>query len=582
MLRQLKFSNLINVSKWLSLSTTTIPPQSEIVENKPRQQSLKRNSVQPLCNCDDPLMLSPCTKSTKCQYRVKQTPVFIRTYGCQMNKNDTSIIGAILKEYDYTIVDDDTKAEIVLLMTCAIRDSAESKIWVKLRELKKRKQNKDDPLKQVGILGCMAERLKEKVLQLSSGSVDIVAGPDAYRDLPRLFASNRLNNEKAINCLLSFDETYSDIRPITENTDSTAFVSITRGCDNLCSFCIVPFTRGKERSRPIGTILDEVRDIHKLGIKEVTLLGQNVNSYRDLATQPFDIGRLDLVDKIKEKAQTAGGFKTVYKPRTKGLTFDILLEETAKIGPELRVRFTSPHPKDFTDDVIKVIAKYPNICKCVHLPAQSGSNKVLERMRRGYTKEAYLDLVANLRASVKDIAITSDFISGFCGETEQDHQDTIDLIKQVDYTYIFAFAYSMRDKTHAYHTMKDDVETEVKMRRTHEVQTLFRSMADILNAKLIGTKQLILVEGSSRKSDEDFQGRIDTNIKTIIPKTKIYSDVVKQEVPIKPGDYVVCEILKAGSQTLIGRPLYITTQADYFNNQYEQKDDSLMSNICQE
>lgn len=530
---------------------------------QPKIGVVQASSIEPLCNCDDGTTLHKCTKSAKCQFRVDQVPVYIKTYGCQMNENDTAIVAAILREYGYRIVVDDSEAEIQLLMTCAIRESAEAKIWTKLHQLKQLKTSKSHPLKQVGLLGCMAERLKDKVLSMSSGSVDIVAGPDAYRDLPRLFSVNKLTQEKAINCLLSFDETYSDIRPVTSVNDVTSYVSITRGCDNLCSYCIVPFTRGRERSRPLTTILDEVRSLLAKGIKEVTLLGQNVNSYRDLMTPPESIGRMDLIEIVDDKEKFVEGFKTVYKPRTRGLSFDVLLEEVAKISPELRVRFTSPHPKDFTDQVIDVMSRYPNICRCIHLPAQSGSDRILEKMRRGHTKQAYLELVKRLRDSMPQLAITSDFISGFCGETEEDHEETMDLIRQVKYNYIFAFPYSMRDKTHAYHNLKDDLAHEIKVRRVKEIIDLFRSQATEINNRLIGTHQLVLVDTPSRRTDENWRGRVDTNVKTILPKCELPSRIDGSTRQIQIGDYVVCLITEANSQTLHAKPLYITSQCDY-------------------
>lgn len=527
--------------------------------------------VEPLCNCDNSSILHKCSKSSRCQYRVKETPVYIKTYGCQMNENDTSIVAAILQDYGYTVTSNEEQAEIYLLMTCAIRDSAEQKIWGKLYCLKHNKQSSNHPLKQIGLLGCMAERLKQKVLE-GPDSVDIVAGPDAYRDLPRLFAVNKLTQEKAINCLLSFDETYSDIRPVTSLNDVMAYVSITRGCDNLCSYCIVPFTRGRERSREITTIIDEVKSLFERGIREVTLLGQNVNSYRDIATNPETIERHDLIERTRDKMQPAEGFTTVYKPRTKGITFDILLEEVAKISPELRIRFTSPHPKDFTDDVIDVISRYPNISKCVHLPAQSGSDKILAKMRRGYTKQSYLDLVTRMRESIPNLSLTSDFIAGFCDETEADHEDTIDLIRKVKYNYIYSFPYSMRDKTHAFHKFDDNVDKETKIRRASEINDLFREQATNWNNCLIGSTQLVLIESESRRSSEDWKGRVDTNVKTIVPKSKVLSTHDGDERLIKPGDYVACKITDANSQTLKAIPLYITTQADYYYGNLKNSD----------
>lgn len=545
--------------------------------NTRRPQAGVTKQTEILCSCDDPNELRKCSKSSKCQYRVDQVPVFIRTYGCQMNENDSSIVASILQEYGYKLVENDTKAEIQLLMTCAIRESSESKIWVKLKELGRLKNDPSHPLRQVGLLGCMAERLKQKLLE-TTNSVEIVAGPDAYRDLPRLFSINKLSNEKAINCLLSFDETYSDIRPVTNLNDVTSFISITRGCDNLCTYCIVPFTRGRERSRPLPTILDEVRNLIGRGIREVTLLGQNVNSYRDLVTQPADIGRADLDCQSPIKEHTAEGFRTVYKPRTKGLGFDVLLEEVAKISPELRIRFTSPHPKDFTDDVIEVMRRHSNIARCIHLPAQSGSDSVLERMRRGYTKRAYLDLVGRLKAAMPDLAITSDFITGFCGETDEDHAETIDLIKQVRYNFVYVFPYSERDKTTAYHKLDDDVPHQKKVERVMEIHSLFREQAAQFNCNLIGSTQLVLVESDSLKSKEDWQGRTDNNIKTIVPKTKVIDlrDGIVRD--IEPGDYVACQVTSANSQTLKAKAIFLTTQADYFNPDIKELVDIRLTN----
>uniref|UniRef100_A0A6G1SIC2 CDK5 regulatory subunit-associated protein 1 n=1 Tax=Aceria tosichella TaxID=561515 RepID=A0A6G1SIC2_9ACAR len=560
-----------------SSSTNSRPDLRHFLRNTPRSQETSSRSqagitkqTELLCSCDNPNELRKCSKSEKCQYKVDQVPVYVRTYGCQMNESDTKVVTSILQDYGYRIVTDASQAEIQLLMTCAIRESAENKIWAKLRELKRRKGDPIDPLRQVGLLGCMAERLKEKVLE-TDNSVDIVAGPDAYRDLPRLFAINSMTNEKAINCLLSFDETYSDIRPVTSINEVTSFISITRGCDNLCSYCIVPFTRGRERSRPLPTILDEIMNLMDKGIKEVTLLGQNVNSYRDIDTSPSIIGRPDLNELIKTKETPADGFTTVYKPRQRGITFDILLEEVAKISPELRIRFTSPHPKDFTDDVIDVMARYPNIARCIHLPAQSGSNSVLQKMRRGYTRESYLDLVDRLKTAIPKLAITSDFITGFCGETADDHDQTIDLIKRVKYNFVYVFPYSERTKTTAYHRYDDDVPHETKIERVKEIYALFRDQAAQLNHELIGTTQLVLIESDSLRSTNDWQGRTNQNIKTIVPKRNILDIETNQIRPARPGDYVACRVLDTNAQTLKAEPLIITTQArdgSYLDRQY--------------
>lgn len=556
------FSRLIN--------TQTNKKDADI----PKRNIVSRTSVEPMCSCDEPGILQKCSKSNKCQYRVNHVPVYIKTYGCQMNLNDAAIVASIMKEFGYNIIEEEYQAEIVILMTCSIRDSAESKVWSKIYHLKSFKENKNEKLKQIGLLGCMAERIKEKALDPLEGSVDIVAGPDAYRDLPRLFGLNRVSKEKAVNCLLSFDETYSDIRPVTNIGDVSSFVSITRGCDNLCSYCIVPFTRGRERSRTIGTIIEEIKDLISKGIKEVTLLGQNVNSYRDLLTPPESLQRTDLYDLIETKKSPAEGFKTVYKPRTRGISFDILLEEIAKLSPELRIRFTSPHPKDFTEDVIDVMAKYPNICRCIHLPAQSGSDQVLDRMRRGYTRQAYYDLVDRIRAKIPEMNFTTDIIVGFSGETEQDHIATLELIDRIKYNYVFAFPYSSRAKTHAYYKYPDNVDDDTKRRRTGEVLRLFREQVLEMNSKLIGSKELVLVESVSKRSKSCWKARTSGNSKTIIPKFDLIDTSLDELRPIQLGDYVVCEIEQVTSESFQAMPLYLTTQEEYLNTQINRNTQS--------
>ena len=311
---------------------------------------------------------------------------------------------------------------MVFLMTCAIRENAENKVWHKLRELERAKRS--GTLKQFGLLGCMAERLKTKVLE-EIPAIDVIAGPDSYRHLPKLLAVNSLTGQNAVNVLLSLDETYSDVLP--QNTSRTsAYVSITRGCNNMCSYCIVPYTRGRERSRAIDTILKEVQHYTDAGVKEIILLGQNVNSYRDTSVDSQNYSSCEA--QISGKIKLADGFKTIYKLKSGGIGFDVLLDLVAQVNPEVRIRFISPHPKDFTDDVLHVIARHHNIAKGLHLPAQSGSNIVLERMRRGYTKEAYLALVDRIRNIIPGCGINSDFICGFCGETDEDHRHTVDLV----------------------------------------------------------------------------------------------------------------------------------------------------------
>jgi tRNA-N(6)-(isopentenyl)adenosine-37 thiotransferase enzyme MiaB len=363
--------------------------------------------------------------------------VFFDVYGCQMNVNDTEIVWAVLKKQNYQKTETLEEADVILIMTCSIREGAEIKIWnrlVHLKHLKKKRSKKLEQI-QIGILGCMAERLKTKIIE-QEREVDIIAGPDSYKDLPRLLALGK-NGVSAINVLLSLDETYASVMPIKLDQNSvTAYVSIMRGCDNMCTYCIVPFTRGKERSRPIDSIEREVRTlVEEQGIKEVTLLGQNVNSFRDLSKEP----------QIADSVAVVPGFKTVYKTKLGGLRFAELLERVANVSPELRIRFTSPHPKDFPKSVLDVVSRYRNICNSLHVPAQSGSSTVLDRMRRGYTREAYIELIKQVRKILPDVSLSSDFICGFCGETEEEFEETLTLIDEVKYNVAFLFPYSMRE-----------------------------------------------------------------------------------------------------------------------------------------
>ncbi|KRT81134.1 hypothetical protein AMK59_5777, partial [Oryctes borbonicus] len=485
--------------------------------------------------------------------------VYFDVHGCQMNLNDTEIVWSILKSQNFLKTNNLYDADVVLIMTCAIREGAETKIWNKLENLKgirnKKLENGGSKM-QIGILGCMAERLKEKILE-KERTVDIIAGPDSYKDLPRLLALTE-NNQSAINVLLSLDETYADIMPVRLNENSvTAFVSIMRGCDNMCTYCIVPFTRGRERSRPISSILDEVKYLSDLGVKEITLLGQNVNSYRYLPN----------IDNPELKATTtnlAKGFKTVYKTKIGGIRFADLLEKVADVNPEIRIRFTSPHPKDFPDEVLQLIQDKPNICQSLHLPAQSGNSNVLERMRRGYTREAYLELVNRIREILPHVALSSDFICGFCGETEEEFQDTLSLIETVKYNTAYLFPYSMREKTTAHRRYQDDVPKHIKQQRVDRMVHLHRSIVKTLNRQKIGQLQLLLVEGRSKRSKLHLAGRNDANIKVIFPN----GEIPVQESSglcrgVKPGDYIVVQINDITSQVLKGIPLYHTTLTEF-------------------
>ncbi|GFT42274.1 mitochondrial tRNA methylthiotransferase CDK5RAP1 [Nephila pilipes] len=485
--------------------------------------------------------------------------IYVETYGCQMNVSDTEVIYSILKQSGFEIVKDINDTDVIFIMTCAIREGAEQKIWSRLNYFKtlKRKHDAFYPHKlKIGVLGCMAERLKRKLIEKEK-IVDIVAGPDSYKDLPNLL-SLADEGQKAVNVMLSADETYADIMPLRINEKSkSAFISIMRGCDNMCTFCIVPFTRGRERSRPVSSILDEVKYLSDQGIKEITLLGQNVNSYRDLSTD------------IDSEMILSPGFKTVYKKRTGGLLFADLLDKVSDINPEIRIRFTSPHPKDFPDEVLHVINSKPNICKLLHMPAQSGNSEVLQRMRRGHTREAYLELINHIKKIIPNVAFTSDFICGFCDETEEAHRDTLSLIKEVKYEFAYVFPYSMRQKTHAYYDLKDNVPEEVKKRRAEEAHSVFRDCAVELHKKEIGNYHLIQVIGPSKRSESDWSGRNDWNTKVIYPQIPIpiEKDSNNCHLPC-PGDYIVVQIHDCSSQVLKGKALYHTTLQEFYRNSF--------------
>lgn len=482
--------------------------------------------------------------------------VYFDVFGCQMNVNDTEVVWSILQSSGYCKVNTPQEADVILVMTCAIRENAEGKVWQRLnlyRSLKQtNKKSRTFPLK-IGILGCMAERLKQSLLEKEK-ALDLVAGPDSYKDLPRLLALT-YSNQTAINVLLSLDETYADITPVRLNEGSvSAFVSIMRGCDNMCSYCIVPFTRGRERSRPMQSILDEVRALSDQGVKEVTLLGQNVNSYRDTSVKSHALAT-PLVD----------GFRTVYKTKQGGVRFSELLDQVSRIDPNMRVRFTSPHPKDFPDEVLHLVRERHNICKLLHLPAQSGNSEVLERMRRGYTREAYLTLVDKIRTIIPGVSLSSDFIAGFCGETEAQFADTLSLLEIVKYRVAYLFAYSMREKTTAHRRYQDSVPSDVKGNRVYQMDVTFRQHASLLNAQSVGSVQLVLVEGRSRKHQSQLSGRIDANIKVNFDAEhqSLISWDGESSRPIKPGDYVAMMITGSTSQALQGVPLYHTTLQTY-------------------
>ncbi|KAK4741454.1 hypothetical protein SAY87_025042 [Trapa incisa] len=503
--------------------------------------------------------------------------IYHETYGCQMNINDMEIVLSIMKDAGYSeVVDAPESAEIIFINTCAIRDNAEQKVWQRLnyfwflkRQWKKNvasgRSDSSRPPK-VAVLGCMAERLKDKILDADK-MVDVVCGPDAYRDLPRLLEEVDAG-QKGMNTILSLEETYADINPIRISKNSvSAFVSVMRGCNNMCSFCIVPFTRGRERSRPVESIVREVAELEKEGVKEVTLLGQNVNSYNDMS---------GLENEVESGAnwEFSEGFSSMCKVKKMGLRFADLLDRLSIEFPEIRFRYTSPHPKDFPDELLYIMRDRHNVCKYIHLPAQSGSSSVLERMRRGYTREAYLDLVQKIRSIVPDVGISSDFICGFCGETEEDHQDTLSLVNTVGYDMAYMFAYSMREKTHAHRNYTDDVPEQVKQRRLTELIETFRESTGKCYDSQVGTTQLVLVEGPNRRDpDMELIGKSDrfhrVSFKNI-PLLDRSDESAGKRNPVV-GDYVEVRILKSTRASLHGEAIAITRMSLYYNVHAEEE-----------
>lgn len=413
--------------------------------------------------------------------------LYIESYGCAMNFSDSEIIASILEKDGFTTINSDKDADVIFLNTCAIRDNAENRIWTRLQDLKHLK--KKNPNLVVGVLGCMAERIKTKLLDQEK-LVDIVVGPDAYRDLPALLEKVE-DGHKAVNVLLSREETYGEITPVRLNTNGiNAFISIMRGCDNMCSFCVVPFTRGRERSRDAHSIVAEATDLVKKGYKEVTLLGQNVDSYK--WTNPED--------------------------ESQKVNFAQLLEMVALVSPDLRVRFSTSHPKDITDEVIYAIAKYENICNYIHLPIQSGSSRILDLMNRTYDREWFMERTNKIREIIPDCGISTDVITGFCTETEEDHQETLSIMEWAQFDFSYMYFYSERPGTLAARKYEDDVPLDVKKRRLQEVIDLQHKISKKKNATYIGNTYKVLIEGESKKSGDDYKGRNDQNVTVIFPK----------------------------------------------------------------
>ncbi|MFN3803226.1 tRNA (N6-isopentenyl adenosine(37)-C2)-methylthiotransferase MiaB [Belliella pelovolcani] len=461
-------------------------------------------------------------KTTEDENTGKSKKLYIESYGCQMNFSDSEIVASIMKENGFDTTSDFEQADVIFLNTCSIREKAELTVRKRLSQFNAIKRNK--PEMTIGVLGCMAERLKEKLLE-EEQIVDVVVGPDAYRDLPNLVATAEDGN-KGVNTFLSREETYADISPVRLNSNGvSAFISIMRGCDNMCSFCVVPFTRGRERSRDPHSIVREAQDLFDKGFKEVTLLGQNVDSYK---WSPEENNKARLNKKEGEVTEV--------------VNFANLLEMVALISPQLRVRFSTSHPKDITDEVLYTMKKYDNICKYIHLPVQSGNSRILELMNRTYDREWYLERVAKIREILgEECGISSDMIAGFCTETEEEHQETLTMMDIVKYDFSYMFYYSERPGTLAAKKYKDDIPLDVKKRRLNEIIDKQNKLSEERNKLDIGKVQEILIEGESKRSNEQLKGRNSANKVVIIDKGNF-----------KKGDYVTVKITDCTPATLFG------------------------------
>lgn len=476
------------------------PVMIDLIENKVHDESRQGEAYQPFAGDEN-------------RYSKK---FYIESYGCQMNFSDSEIVASILNNEGFGATRNCEEADLVLLNTCSIREKAEQTVRKRLTEFKKIKESKPGML--IGMLGCMAERLKAKLLE-EEKLVDIVVGPDAYRSLPALIEEAE-TGQKAVNVLLSREETYADISPVRLNSNGvSAFISIMRGCNNMCSFCVVPFTRGRERSRDYTSILNEAQSLFDKGYREVTLLGQNVDSY-SLPLTPSG----------------GGGMARFF-------SFANLLEAVAQISPLLRVRFSTSHPKDITDDVLHIMAKYENICRYIHLPVQSGSTRVLQLMNRTYTREWYMAKVNRIREIMPDCGISSDIIAGFCTETEEDHQDTLKIMQHSRYDMSYMFIYSERPGTLAERRYKDDVPDDIKKRRLTEIVELQNKLSLQSNKADIGKTFKVLIEGNSKRSDNDWMGRNTQNKVIVFPKGNHN---------LQKGGYVFVKVNDCTQATLLG------------------------------
>ena len=630
-------SSSLSASRWWwSSKAAALTSHRQNVVFAPKESSLRSSSSSSSANNGG----GGGGGALKPRQRRKRT-VHVETYGCQMNVSDSEVVASVLTAHGYELVDFTTQRaafgennattttttnmpEVILVNTCAIRDKAEERVKTRLRQFRSMKSQVPPPHDSssslvvgatttttksanntnanatviIGVLGCMGERIKGELLKKDAKGArlaDIVAGPDSYRDLPRLIENAILSNSSSsrkekkgeriirddtdgntspssrkrfepkitetMNVELSTTETYSEIFPMrrgrVEDMSTSAFVTIQRGCDNMCAFCIVPFTRGRERSRDSASIVEEAKKrFYEENAREIVLLGQNVNSYSDKTCSAEESPSSTTITAAKTNAVYAEGFKSVYVPiRNQDYDFAKLLKDVCAISPELRVRFTSPHPKDFPDNLLQTIAKTPNASKLLHMPAQSGSTSVLERMNRGYSREAYLNLIDKAKAIIPDVAFSSDFISGFCGETEEEHEDTISLLKQVQYEQAFTFAYSLREKTAASKKLTDDVPEETKQRRLAEVIETFREVAKEKAKGEIGKTHLVLVEGVSKRDDTKATGRADNGKRVVF---------MNEDEKSKKGEYAEVRIREAGVNTLIGDFVKKTTAKAFY------------------
>ncbi|MDP3466830.1 MAG: MiaB/RimO family radical SAM methylthiotransferase [Daejeonella sp.] len=458
--------------------------------------------------------------------------LYIESYGCAMNFSDSEIVASIMQGMGFETTSQYKEADVIFINTCSIRDNAEQRVRNRLREFGAAKSKR--PGMTIGVLGCMAERLKSKFLE-EEKLVDLVIGPDSYRDLPNLIAKSD-DGIRGVNVILSREETYADISPVRLNSNGiSAFVSIMRGCDNMCSFCVVPFTRGRERSRDPHSIVQEARELFKIGYREVILLGQNVDSYKwEASPQPSPKEKEPDISLSPLLRRGVGG---------EALNFAGLLERVAQIDPLLRVRFSTSHPKDITDEVLQTMNKYENICNHIHLPVQSGNSRVLELMNRTYTREWYIERINTIKNLIPDCAVSSDIIIGFCTETEEEHQDTLSLMDYAQFDFAYMYTYSERPGTLAAKRFEDDIPEAVKTRRFNEI--LKKQQECSLNRlqQHIGKTHKVLIDGFSKKSDQDFSGKSEHNITVVFPVNQAY----------KAGDYVDVRIERCTPATLIGR-----------------------------